>query len=97
MSEEEKCFCNGGLKLLFSCSGAADTANSADLDSILFRINLFTEPHSFSALDTRFKSGRCLSHVGTEGPATILITQEKGWPASAGGFRGGGVIEYATK
>ena len=30
MSEKDKCSCNGGLQLLFSCSGAADTAEIAD-------------------------------------------------------------------
>jgi len=30
MSEQNQCSCNGGLKLVFSCSGAADTAEIAD-------------------------------------------------------------------
>jgi len=30
MSEKTQCGCNGGLQLIFSCSGAADTAELAD-------------------------------------------------------------------
>jgi uncharacterized metal-binding protein len=30
MAENGKCSCEGGLRLLFSCSGAADTAELAD-------------------------------------------------------------------
>ncbi|MCW5976827.1 MAG: putative zinc-binding protein [Bryobacteraceae bacterium] len=30
MAENKQCACNGGLKLVFSCSGAADTAEIAD-------------------------------------------------------------------
>ena len=30
MSEQVQCSCNGGLKLVFSCSGAADTAEIGD-------------------------------------------------------------------
>ncbi len=30
MSEKNRCSCNGGLRLVFSCSGAADTAEIGD-------------------------------------------------------------------
>lgn len=30
MADEKRCNCQGGLKLVFACSGAADTAEMAD-------------------------------------------------------------------